>query len=242
MTNVPCKTLRNIGWKNRIKAFGVSYSYQRHLSISSMRPATWSGTRKDGAAPSDQHAVREGPGETAFRSVRGSRRVRSAGWTSQAVKAQQPHQRFSSVQFSRSVVSDSLQPHELQHARPPCPSPIPGVHSNSHPSSWWCHPAISSSVVPFSFCPQSLPASESFPMSQLFGVSALAPFLPKNTQGWALRDPIKQALLSKRGRCREAVGDSNSVPSSPTKLSCFDESVNLSAMVTILCTYCKTVN
>ena len=65
---------------------------------------------------------------------------------------------FSSVQFSRSVVSDSLQPHELQHARPPCPSPTPGVHSNSCPSSWWCHPAISSSVIPFSSCPQSLPS------------------------------------------------------------------------------------
>ena len=64
---------------------------------------------------------------------------------------------FSSIQFSHSVVSDSLQPHELQHARPPCPSPTSGVHSNSSPSNWWCHPAISSSVVPFSFCPQSLP-------------------------------------------------------------------------------------
>ena len=69
---------------------------------------------------------------------------------------------FSSVQFSRSVVSDSLRPHELQHARPPCPSPTPGVHPNSCPSSLWCHPAVSSSVVPFSSCPQSLPASESF--------------------------------------------------------------------------------
>ena len=73
-----------------------------------------------------------------------------------------------SVQFSRSVVSDSLRPHELQHARPPCPSPGPGVQSDSCPSSQWCHPAISSSVVPFSSCPQSLPASKSFPMSQLF--------------------------------------------------------------------------
>ena len=72
------------------------------------------------------------------------------------------------VQFSRSVVSDSLRPHEPQHARPPCPSPTPGVHSDSLPSSQWCHPAISSSVVPFSSCPQSLPASESFPMRQLF--------------------------------------------------------------------------
>ena len=75
---------------------------------------------------------------------------------------------LSSVQFSRSVMSDSLGPHELQHARPPCPSPTPGVHPDSCPSSQWCHPAISSSVIPFSSCPQSLPASESFPMSQLF--------------------------------------------------------------------------
>ena len=97
-----------------------------------------------------------------------------------------------SVQFSRSVVSDSLRPHELQHARPPCPSPTPGVHPDSRPSSQWCHPAISSPAVPFSSCPQSLPASESFPMSQLFtwggqstGVSALASFLPKKSQGWS---------------------------------------------------------
>ena len=73
---------------------------------------------------------------------------------------------FSSVQFSHSVMSDSLQPHELQDARPPCPSPTPGVHPNSCPSSLWCHPAISSSVIPFSSCPQSLPASGSFPVSQ----------------------------------------------------------------------------
>ena len=75
---------------------------------------------------------------------------------------------LTSVQFSRSVVSNSLQPHELQHARPPCPSPTPRVCSNSCPSSWWRHPAISSSVIPFSSCPQSLPASGSFPMSQLY--------------------------------------------------------------------------
>ena len=74
----------------------------------------------------------------------------------------------SSIQFSRSVVSDSLWPHELQHVRPPCPSPSPGVHSDSCPSSRWCYPVISSSAVPFSSCPQFLPASESFPMSQLF--------------------------------------------------------------------------
>ena len=75
---------------------------------------------------------------------------------------------FTSVQFSRSVVSDSLRPHESQHARPPCPSPTSGVHPNSCPLSQWCHPAISSSVIPFSSCPQSLTASGSFPMSQLF--------------------------------------------------------------------------
>ena len=73
-----------------------------------------------------------------------------------------------SVQFSRSVVSNSLQPHESQHARPSCPSPTPRVHSDSRPLSQWCHPAISSSVAPFSSCPQSLPSSQSFPMSQLF--------------------------------------------------------------------------
>ena len=95
---------------------------------------------------------------------------------------------FSSVQFSRSVMSDSLWPHESQHARPPCPSSTPGVYSNSYPSSWWCHPAISSSVVPFSSGPQSLPESGSFPMSQLFtwggqsiGVSSSASVLPMNT-------------------------------------------------------------
>ena len=79
-----------------------------------------------------------------------------------------PAPQFTSVQFSHSVVTDSLQPHESQHARHPCPSPTPTVHSDSRPSGQWCHPAISSSVVPFSSCPQSLPASESFPMSQLF--------------------------------------------------------------------------
>ena len=99
---------------------------------------------------------------------------------------------FSSVQFSRSVVSDSLRPHESQHARPPCPSPTPGVYPNSCPSSRWCHSAISSSVVPFSSCPQSLPALGSFSMSQLFtwggqsiGVSSSTSVLPMNTQDWS---------------------------------------------------------
>ena len=99
---------------------------------------------------------------------------------------------FSSDQISHSVVSDSLRPHELQHARPLCPSPTPRVHPNSCASSRWCHPAISSSVVPFYSCPQSLPASGSFPMCQLFawggqsiGVSASASVLPMNTQDWS---------------------------------------------------------
>ena len=100
--------------------------------------------------------------------------------------------RFYSVQFSSVTQScPTLQPHELQHARPPCPSPTPGVHPNSCPSSQWCHPAISS-VIPFSSCPQSFPASESFPVSQLFawggqstGVLASASFTPKKSQGWS---------------------------------------------------------
>ena len=100
---------------------------------------------------------------------------------------------FSSVQFSCSVVSDSLQPHEPQHARPPCPSPTPRVHPNPCPLSWWCYLTISSSVVPFSSCLQSFPASGSFQMSQLFasggqsiGVSASTSVLPMNTQDWSL--------------------------------------------------------
>ena len=95
------------------------------------------------------------------------------------------------VQFSHSVVSNSLWPHGLQHIRPPCPSSTPRVYSNSCPLSWWCHPTISSSVVPFSSCLQSFPASGSFPMSQLFasggqriGVSASASVLPMNIQDW----------------------------------------------------------
>ena len=116
---------------------------------------------------------------------------------------------FSSVQFSHRVVSDSLRPHELQHARPTCPSSIPRVHSNSYPLSRWCHPAISSSVVPFSSCPQSLPASESIPMSQLFawggqssGVSALASFLPKDTQDWSPSEWTGWISLQSKGLSR----------------------------------------
>ena len=116
---------------------------------------------------------------------------------------------YGSVQFSHSVVSDSLRPHESQHARPPCPSPAPGICSNSRPPSRWCHPDISSSVVPFSFCPQSLPASESFPMSQLFtwgvqsiGVSAVASFLPKNTQDWSPLEWTGWISLQSKGLSR----------------------------------------
>ena len=96
-----------------------------------------------------------------------------------------------SVQFSRSVVSDSLWPHDLQHDRPPCPSPNPGIYPKSCPLRQWHHPTVSSSVVPFYSCPQSFPASGSFPVSQLFpsggqsiGVSASASVLPMNTQDW----------------------------------------------------------
>ena len=114
-----------------------------------------------------------------------------------------------SVQFSRSVMSGSLRPHESKHARPPCPSPTPGVHPNSCASSRWCHPAISSSVIPFSSCHQSLSASGSFPMSQLFawgdqsiGVSASASVLPMNTQDWSLLGWIGWISLQSKGLTR----------------------------------------
>ena len=116
---------------------------------------------------------------------------------------------LSSVQFSPSFVSDSLRPHELQHARPPCQSPTPGVHSDSRPSSQWCHLAISSSVVPFSSCSQSLPASESFHMSQLFtwggqitGVSDVASFLPKYSQGLSPSEWTGWISLQSKGLSR----------------------------------------
>ena len=120
---------------------------------------------------------------------------------------------FSSVQFSHSVTSDSLQPHESQHTRPPCPSPTPGVHSNPCPLCRWCHPTFSSSVIPFSSCPQSCPASGSFPMSLFFvsgaqstGVSTSASVLPMNIQDWfplgwtgwspcSLRDPQESSPI-----------------------------------------------
>ena len=115
----------------------------------------------------------------------------------------------SSVQFSRSVVSDSLQLHASQHARPPCPSPTPRVHSNSRPSSWWCHPAISSSVVPFSFCPQSLPASKSFsnestlrmrwPKYWSFSFSIIS---SKKSQGWSPSEWTGWISLQSKGLSR----------------------------------------
>ena len=110
-----------------------------------------------------------------------------------------------SVQFSCSVVPDSLRPHGLQHPRPPCPSPTPGVHSISCPLSRWCHPTVSCSVVPFSSCFQTFPASGSFQISQLFtwggqsaGVSALASFLPKNTQTDLLQNGLVGSPCSPR--------------------------------------------
>ena len=116
---------------------------------------------------------------------------------------------FSSVQFSHSVVSDSLRPHELQHARPPCPSPTPGVHPNPCPLCRWCHPTISSSVIPFSSCPQSFPASGCFQMSQVFasggqsiGVSASASFLPKKCQGWSPSEWTGWISLQSKGLSR----------------------------------------
>ena len=116
---------------------------------------------------------------------------------------------YHSVQFSCSVMSDSLQPYESQHARPPCPSPTPGVYSNSCPSSRWCRPAISSSVAPFSSCPQSLPASRSFPISQLFawgghstGVSASASVLPMNSQDWSPLEWTGWISLQSKGLSR----------------------------------------
>ena len=122
-------------------------------------------------------------------------------------------------------MSDSLRPHESLHASPPCPLPTPRVHSDSHPSSQWCHPAISSSVVPFS-CPQSLPASESFPMSQLLawggqsaGVSALASFLPKKSQGWSLSEWTGWFSLQSKGLWR--VFSNTTVPDKQNVYGCY---------------------
>ena len=114
-----------------------------------------------------------------------------------------------SAQFSHSVVSDSLRPQGLQHARLPCPSPSPGAYSNSCPSSQWCHPTISSCVIPFSSCLQSFPASGSFPMSQFFpsggqgiGVSASASVFPMNIQDWSPLEWTGWISLQSKGLSR----------------------------------------
>ena len=132
---------------------------------------------------------------------------------------------FGSVQFSRSVMSDSSLPHEPQNARPPCPSPTPGVYSNSCSLSRWCHPTISSSVVHFSFCPQSFPASGYFQMSQLFasggqsiGVSASTSVLPMNTQDWSLLGWTGLISLQSKGFSRVFSRITESINSSALSL------------------------
>ena len=147
-------------------------------------------------------------------------------------------------------MSNSLRPHELQHTRPPCPSPTPGVVPNSCPSSWWCHPAISSSVIPFSSCTQYLPASESFPISQLFtwggqstGVSALASVLPMNTQHWSPLEWTGWISLQSKGLSRvfsnttvKSINSSaHSFLHSPTLTSIHDHWKNHSLDETDLC-------
>ena len=125
-----------------------------------------------------------------------------ASLSAQTVKSL-PAVQIRSDQISRSVMSNSFRPHELQHAMPPCPAPTPGVHWDSRPSSQWCHSAISSSVVPFSSCPQSFPASGSFPSGgQSIGVSALASVLPMNTQDWSPLERTGWISLQSKGLSR----------------------------------------
>ena len=150
--------------------------------------------------------------------------------------------KLGSVQFSHSVVSDSLRPHELQHARPPCPSPTPGVYSDSCPLSRWCYPAISSSVIPFSSCPQSLPASGSFPMSQLFAcgsqnieVSASASDLPMNTQNWSPCSPRDSQESSPTPQFKSINSSALSFLHSPTLTSIHDHWKNHSLDQTDFC-------
>ena len=158
---------------------------------------------------------------------------------------------FHSAQFSSvAQLCLTLRPHELQHARPPCPSPAPRVYSNSCPSSWWCHPAISSSVVPFSSCPQSFPTSGSFPMSQLFtwggqsiGVSASASVLPVNTQDWPPLGWTGWISLQSKGLSRAFFNTTAQMyqfsalrfPHSPTLTSIHDHWKNHSLDQTDLC-------
>ena len=134
-----------------------------------------------------------------------------------------------SVQCSRSFMSDSLWPHELQHARPPCPSPTPRVHPNPCPLNWWCHPVISSSVVPFSSCLQSFPTSGSFQVSQLFtwggqntGVSALTTVLPVNTQDWPPCSPRDSQESSLTPQFKSINSSALSFLCSPTLTSIHD--------------------
>ena len=167
-----------------------AYSLEKTLMLGKTE-----GERRGGPVDMRLSKLRSSEGQGSLPSC--SSRGRSQAWLSHWTAATHRRVYFTqpsaqSVQFSRSFMSDSLRPHEPQHARPPCPSPAPGVHSNSCPSSRWCHPAISSSVVPFSSCPQSLAASGSFPVSQLFawgsqsiGVSASASVLLMNTQDWS---------------------------------------------------------
>ena len=138
-------------------------------------------------------------------------------------------------------MSNSLRPGELQHARPPCPSPTPGVYPNSCPLSWWCHPTFSSSVVPFSYCPQSLPAWGSFPVSQLFasggqsiGVSASASVLPVNTQDWSC-SPRDSQESSPTPQFKSINSSALSFLDSPTLTSIHDHWKNYSLDQTDLC-------
>ena len=143
-----------------------------------------------------------------------------------------------SVQFSLSVVSNSLQPHEPQHARLPCPSPTPGVHPNPCPLSQWCHPTISSSVVPLSSCPQSFTASGSFPMSQLFtssgqriGVSASTSVLPINTQDWSTLGWTGWISLQSKGLSRIFSNTTLSFLYSPTLTSIPGKTIGLTRWI-----------
>ena len=161
----------------------VSYSHGKKKKrveslLSLLHSVMWGHSKTDGSQPE----------ESSYRELY---QPAPWSWTSQPPELGE-HQSMPAVQFSRSVVSNSLRPHEPQHARPPCPSPTPRVHPNPCPLCQWCHPAISSSVVPFSSGPQSFPASGSFPMSQLsasggqsIGVSASTSVPPMNTQAWS---------------------------------------------------------
>ena len=142
-------------------------------------------------------------------------------------------------------MSNSLWPHESQHDKPPCPSPTPGVHSDSCPSSLWCHPAISSTVIPFSSCPQPLPASESFPVSQLFawggqrtGASSLASFLPKKSQGWSPSEWTGWISLQSKGLSRvfsnTTVQKYQSFRAQSKKISCKISFSNILCLVVLI--------